>query len=109
MRRQSIEIVDKVVAGLGNRTRKVALRSLRRALQQHRRETTQRARLQAVLDRLVTLLSNTKMRVIRWPLEGDGFPIIAEGLERIFRRGRTAMAEAQEEESPRIITTGENA
>src|SRR5271166_1235559 len=64
----SIEIFDKVIAGLGDHPGKAALGSIRRVLKQHKRETTQGAGLKAVLDQLVTLLSSAKKRVIEWPL-----------------------------------------
>lgn len=96
----AIEIFDKVVAELGDRPCKAPLRSIRRVLRQQKRETNRRADVKAVLGELVTILSNTKQRVIEWPLEADGFPIIAKGLERTFRRGRTAMTAAHQEQSP---------
>ena len=96
----SIEIFDKVVVGLADHPGKAALGSIRRVLHKHKRETTHGTGLQAVLDDLVTLLRATNQRVSDWPLEADGFPIIAKGFERTFQRGRLAMAVAQQEESP---------
>ncbi|MGA7410778.1 MAG: CHAD domain-containing protein, partial [Bryobacteraceae bacterium] len=96
----SIEIFDKVIAGLGERPGKATLSSIRRVLQRQKREAAQGTGLQALLAQLAPLLTSAKQRVIEWPLEADGFPIIATGLERTFRRGRTAMAAAQKEDRP---------
>ncbi len=96
----SIEIFDKVVGGLGDEPGKAALSSIRRGLQKHKRATTHNTSVRAMLDHLVTLLSGARGRVTKWPLDADGFPIIAKGLERTFQRSRIAMAAAREEESP---------
>jgi CHAD domain-containing protein len=93
----SIEIFDKVMAG---QEQKTDLSSIRRVLQQYKRETVEGAVVKAVLDKLVVVLSSTDKRVKEWPLDADGFPIIARGLERTFRRGRTAMAAAHEQQTP---------
>jgi len=96
----AIEIFDSVVAGMEDHPGKAALSSIRRVLNQHKQRSEQGTRLVGVLGRLVTLLGAMNKRVEEWPLEADGFPVIAKGLERTFRRGRTAMATAHEEASP---------
>ncbi len=93
----SVEIFDKVIAGQPG---KAAASSIWRGLQKHKRATTHNTSVRAMLDHLVTLLSGARGRVTKWPLDADGFPIIAKGLERTFERGRIAMAAACEEESP---------
>jgi CHAD domain-containing protein len=93
----AIEIFDKVMAGQPGQT---GLTSIRRVLQRYKRETAHGAAAKAVLDKLVVVLSRTNRRVKAWPLDGDGFPVIGRGLQRTFRRGRTAMAAAQKDENP---------
>jgi CHAD domain-containing protein len=46
------------------------------------------------LDAMATALKKGRRRVKRWPLEAAGFPAIEDGLEKTFRRGRKALAEA---------------
>jgi CHAD domain-containing protein len=64
-----------------------AVGDLRQALEAHRLRTAAGARVQASRQ-VVEMLANARRRVGRWPLDDDGFDLVAGGLERVYRRGR---------------------
>jgi CHAD domain-containing protein len=53
--------------------------------------------METVMRRAVSSLRSTTKRVKSWPLKKDGFRAIAPGLEDSYRRGRKAMAVAQQD------------
>jgi CHAD domain-containing protein len=69
---------------------------LRQALEGHRLRTAAGARVQASRQVLV-MLASARRRVGRWPLDDDGFDLVAVGLERVYRRGRRAFRTARAE------------
>ena len=60
---------------------------LRQAVEAHRIRTSAGARSQASRQ-VVEMLTSTRRRIGGWPLDDDGFDVVAGGLERTYRRGR---------------------
>jgi CHAD domain-containing protein len=60
---------------------------LRQAVEAHRLRTAAGTRPQAA-KAAIAILSEARGRVADWPLERDGFEPLADGLRRVYRRGR---------------------
>ena len=67
---------------------------LRKALVAHKKGLEKELGGRSLLRALARMLQTSRKAVKRWPLEAAGFPAIEEGLEKTFRRGRKALAEA---------------
>lgn len=77
-----------------------SLESIRKALIARKEEAEQRANIDKVLDELADDLRAASKRVKAWPLQTDGFPAIAPGLEGVFRKGRNALALVRKHPDP---------
>ncbi len=82
-------VVEKYRAELGRRK----LPGIRRELVRRKQEAEKRS--SSMVERAAVSLRAAANRVKSWPLEEDGFEALEPGLERNFRRGRTALATAQ--------------
>jgi CHAD domain-containing protein len=58
---------------------------------------------EAAAGRAVAILKEARQRVDDWPLGRDSFDAVAEGVERIYRRGRRDFEAAHEEPSPEAL------
>lgn len=76
------------------------LHSIRRGLIARKRQAYQEAQSTNLLDKMAAKLRAARKRVRKWPLQRDGFPAIAQGLETTFRHGRRAFARAQKRRRP---------
>ena len=72
-----------------------AARKLRPALVAHRFRVSAGSTRPAVQTTIDTL-GQARQRVDEWPLESEGFDLLREGLERVYRRGRKAYRRAEE-------------
>jgi CHAD domain-containing protein len=78
---------------------RVTLRPVRTRLVKEKIEHAQTAGIEQVLARCAASLRGTARRLQSWPVIHDGFNAIGPGFEKIFRRGRTAMANARKSDS----------
>ena len=81
---------------LGTRT----LTSIRRALIVRKRQAYQEAQTINLLNKMAAWLKAAHRRAMKWPLQTDGFPAIAQGLQNTFRRGQRALTHAQKRPHP---------
>jgi CHAD domain-containing protein len=72
-----------------------SLSMVRRHLAEQKRHIEEEAATRKLKPALIAALRQTQHTIRYWPLETDGFPAVAEGLERAFRDGRRAMAKAR--------------
>jgi CHAD domain-containing protein len=75
-------------AGLGSELREAIQEEMARRADDDRKAAARAA---------VAVLKEARKRVGEWPLEGDSFEALADGLERTYRRGRRTFREAREE------------
>jgi CHAD domain-containing protein len=90
-----IEALDDLVIWLGPRSPKSRFAAIRRWL--NKRRVTAYQKLEADETRVeeaVALLDEAEKRVSSWPLHGDGFTVMADGMRRVYGRGRKEFAEA---------------
>lgn len=95
-----IQMFDGLLDKHKDNLQKNGLRSIRRALEQEKREVERALDVDKVAQRAAAALRATKQRLRKWPLKRDGFPAIAAGLKLRYRRGRKAMAVAQKDPAP---------
>lgn len=95
-----IEVFDCVIEKYNGSLQKDAFAPIRRGLEKNKRETEQAANVDAVAQRALSVLRALARRAKNWPLKKDGFAAIAQGLENRYRRGRKAMAAAQNDPAP---------
>jgi CHAD domain-containing protein len=69
---------------------------LRQALEAHKIRTAAGTRKQASVQ-VVEILTTARRRIGRWPIDDDGFSVVAGGLQRIYRRGRKDFRAARAE------------
>jgi CHAD domain-containing protein len=74
--------------------------SLRRILDKRRAETEHSLNPQQLFEDYPRQLEAVAEQVDDWPLDGNGFAVIAPGLKKAFRRGREAMEEARRNPTP---------
>lgn len=87
-----IETFDTLTKKYAEDMGKRSLDSIRRGLIARKEQAEKKAKIEQVLRRLAAALRREARAIKTWPLETDGFPAIAPGLEQTFRRGRRAMA-----------------
>ena len=95
-----IEIFDDLVKKYEGDLQPSALVSIRRGLQENKREAEQAVQIERVAEQAISMLRSTSKRVKSWPLKKDGFKAIAPGLRKRYRRGRRAMAIARADPTP---------
>jgi CHAD domain-containing protein len=76
------------------------LETVRGGLLAHKTRGERQQNIKAALQAAARELRAAKSRMKHWPLHEDGFPAIAPGIERAFRRGRAAMAKAHHHPTP---------
>lgn len=69
--------------------------SVRRVLSEQKRHLEKAAATRPLKPQLTATLKQAQSSVRYWPLETDGFEAVEAGLERTFRDGRKAMAQAR--------------
>jgi CHAD domain-containing protein len=74
--------------------------SLRRILEKRREDTERGLNTEQLFEHYPRKLEAVAEQVDDWPLDGDGFAVIAPGLKKAFRRGGEAMKEAQRNPTP---------
>ena len=74
--------------------------SLGRILEQRREETERGLNTLQLFEECPRQLEAVAEQVDDWPLDGNGFSVIAPGLKQAFRRGRETMQEAQRNPTP---------
>lgn len=72
-----------------------ALRKLRSVLHQERARLRRELRHSKELEEASRALRQAQARMARWRLPRDVWPVVRAGVERIYRRGREALAQAQ--------------
>jgi CHAD domain-containing protein len=90
---------DVMLATLANLEAEIpeaAAGDLHQALEAHKIRTAAGTRKQASAQ-VVESLTTARRRIGRWPIDGDGFDVVAGGLERIYRRGRRNFRAARDE------------
>ena len=90
-----IETFDDLMQKYGSEASAARFRSVRAGLAKRRAESGREEDVGIVLSSAATSLRRASRRVKRWPLEGDGFEVIAPGLDRTYRDGRKALARAR--------------
>ena len=80
--------------------RQPTLDLLRDHLIAHKLEREKTAHVHKTLRKIASRLRAVASRAKTWPLETDGFPAIAPGLQQTFRRGRKTMSRAGAQERP---------
>jgi CHAD domain-containing protein len=90
-----IETLDGLTERFQQDLGRTSLASIRRALAARKREAERRAGAGQVLNRMATALAALEKRVGRWPLPGDGFKPLVQGIERTYRRSRKAFERAR--------------
>jgi hypothetical protein len=88
-----IVTLDSLSAKYPHRLGKTTVQSVRRALTARKREAGKES--DRVLHKLAAALHDARKKVKEWPLQGDGFEAIEDGLEKTYRRGRMALALAR--------------
>ncbi|HSU33256.1 MAG TPA: CHAD domain-containing protein [Bryobacteraceae bacterium] len=74
--------------------------SLRRILEKRKQETERSLNAEQLFQDYPHQLEAVAEEVDNWPLDGNGFSVLAPGLKKAFRRGREAMQEAQRNPTP---------
>jgi CHAD domain-containing protein len=69
--------------------------SVRRNLVASKRKLEKAANVRCVLAGVASGLERAEGRLKRWPLTGEGFPVISEGLRVTYREGEKALRRAQ--------------
>jgi len=77
-----------------------SLAAMRRELVERRRNEQRAERMTAAMRRAADALAAAAARVSRWRLVMDGPMALLPGLERAYRRGRAAMADARRRANP---------
>lgn len=95
-----IETFDDLKGKFADEAPPARLRSTRAGLAKRRTESAREEDVEIVLSSAATSLRRAVKRVKRWPLAGDGFEVIAPGLERTYRGGRRALARARNDPNP---------
>jgi len=95
-----IETLDGLGQKYRNQLRNHDLTSIRRGLTKRKKEAEENIDIDKVLRTMAGTLRDLSKDVKAWPLQTDGFPAIAPGLRRTFRRGRTAMRYARKHPRP---------
>ncbi|MEI9976917.1 MAG: CHAD domain-containing protein [Ignavibacteriota bacterium] len=90
-----IGVVDNLRKRPQAKTAGKALSAVRRRLNRQKLHIEEDVETRRLKPELTDALRQTQQSIRYWPLETDGFPAIAEGLERTFRDGREAMARAR--------------
>jgi CHAD domain-containing protein len=68
---------------------------VRQVLTEHKRNLEEEAGTQKLLPRLASSLVRARRSIRYWPLKTDGFTAIEAGIEKSFRDGKKALAEAR--------------
>jgi CHAD domain-containing protein len=97
-----IEVFDAIAQQYAGSIQKSALAAIRRGIESAKREKEQSIRFGELVRTAVGALRGARKRVAGWPLECDGFEAIAPGLKRTYRRGRAALARAQDTSDPLV-------
>ena len=95
-----IETFDEVVEKRHEDLGKKSLDAIRHGLVLHKSRAQRKANVKESLRSISSVLAASDKRVAKWPLTADGFAAIEPGIERAFRRGRAAMAEADRYPKP---------
>jgi CHAD domain-containing protein len=95
-----VETFDALKKKYRDDLKKHPLDSIRRRLMKLRDEAEKRVEAGNSFEKLSGTLENAAKDVKTWPLQTDGFPAIASGLEGAFRRARRAMARARKNPRP---------
>jgi CHAD domain-containing protein len=90
-----VETFDALRKKYRDQLRQTSLDSIRRRLVKLRDEAEKKVESGNSFEKLVEILQEAAKDVKTWPLQTDGFPAIAPGLEGAFRQARRAMARAQ--------------
>src|SRR5687768_9813905 len=87
--------------GRGKRARRRAgIPELQQALRNERRMLRcEILQMPGSRQRIVSNLGAAAQRIGRWPVRGDDWPVLRSGIERLYRRGRKALAEAESHRS----------
>jgi CHAD domain-containing protein len=80
-------------------------RAIRRRLAVRKREIEKPQDLARVVGHVTAGLKKAEKRLPTWQLPGEGFDLIAPGLQRTYRRGFRALQAAQEDPSPDRLHT----
>lgn len=95
-----IETFDSVVNKYKDRLQKDTLSSIRRGLEKDKWEFEHNGNINKVVASAIPSFRAAMKRAKTWPLKNDGFPAISAGLEKTYRRGRQALALAQNDPTP---------
>jgi CHAD domain-containing protein len=99
-----VDALDELLKHFEGRVNKETFLPLRRALQRRLRETRKQVlERDRAVSRIVRQIREGKKRVKDWPLEACGWRAIEGGLERIYRQGRAAMNEAQNDPNDEML------
>ena len=90
-----IETFDAVLERYHEQLRADSLGSIRKMLEQTKREHEQAGDLGKLMATAARVLRATMKGVSQWPLKRDGFDALAGGLESTYRDGRAAMRLAE--------------
>ena len=96
-----LDTLDKVIERFGQAARAVAPEELRRALRKERTGIRREVLAQAAeLRRQQEALRKACERSARWPVGERGWSIVRKGFERIYDKGRNALATAEADRTP---------
>jgi CHAD domain-containing protein len=92
-----IAAFDKLIERYADQLAPDAFAELRKPFIRSRRKQ-QSDKNEAIAD-VARMLESARPRVTDWPIGDDGFSALRQGLKRIYKQGRTSMAQAQVEPS----------
>ena len=100
-----IEIFDALKHRYRHELGSHTLSSIRRGLIVRKRQAGREVQAIKLLDEMAARLQAARKRARKWPLQTDGFPAIAQGLEKTFQRGETAFQRAKKRPRPESYHT----
>ena len=96
----AVETLDKLAETYGDALDAGAVKQVRCALRRRERTLAAEASERDNFAAVAKTLEVERQRLGDWPLDGDGWPLIADGLARVYKRGRKAMQLARDEPTP---------
>jgi CHAD domain-containing protein len=90
-----LEALDRLLQKNKLSEHRPALRKLRGVLHQERARVRSELRNSNELEEASRALRQAQARIAKWRLPRDVWPVVRAGVERIYRRGRKALAQAQ--------------
>jgi CHAD domain-containing protein len=101
--RASLDTVRGLIRDTKEREVRAVLSSERRALREERKRLRGAVEDARGLQAMARKLDHARERIARWRLPRDLWPVLRDGIERIYRRGRKALAKARSARSDETL------